>query len=390
MNSITLSAKSIVQEIKNLGARHEKLQQVQMIIFTDVGRDIDDATLLVILAYLHKIRIAKVLLVVANAKPSRRRAEAAKFIFEKMDLPNVLVAYGSDGTESEDKIEEYEFGGVDPPNGDVVKGRVALVDTLSALKERKEKCSIIVISSFRDLSNLIQENELLVKDTVSSIFIQGANEVDKQTQTIRTLVPDLTAMNNQYDPEATIYVHDWLRNGSISTYTCTRHSALKASISSEVFRDAANVGHPVARYIYAAFEAQEKVFFRNSAQEDPSKRFRPHLDKKWYTAKTSWSEKNGDVLPDSFEDVQPFLCMTLYDVVAGLICPLQHYDILKQVYQPHLQSIKVEGRVINHWIIGRSVDHVRKTIVPDINSVLLANLIVELLEAAFSDNNIEA
>jgi inosine-uridine nucleoside N-ribohydrolase len=389
MESSTSFAKSIVRELKNPSPTGQRLQPANIIVFTDVGRDIDDAALLVILAYLHKISVAKILLIVANVKPSKTRAKAAKFIFEKMGAPDVPVAYGSDGTDKDDKIEDYEFEGIDEPNGDIVEGNTALVDALNAVKERKETCSIIVISSFRDLSNLIKENESLVKNTVSSIFMQGANEVDKATRTIKSLVPDFTAVNNRYDPEATIYVHDWLRNSHIPTYTCTRYSAFRATISSDVFDDAARAGNPVARYIYNAFKAQERIFYRNSSQEDPSKRFLPHLDKKWYTARTSWPEKHGDKLPETFEDVQPFLRMTLYDVVAGLICPLLHYAFMGQIYQPHRQSVEVGNRVADHWIIGRSFGGLSTAALPDINPELLSSLIVELLKEAFLDHNTE-
>jgi hypothetical protein len=384
MDSSVTSAESIVRELKNPDPTYLGLQPEKIIIFTDVGRDIDDASLLVILAFLHKIHIARILLVVANVKPSESRAKAAKFIFENLGVPDVRVMRGTDGTSRDDAIEDYEFEGVDEPAGEILEGNATLVNTLHMLKEKNEKANIIVVSSFRDLSNLIKSNESLVKNTISNIFIQGANEMDKETQTIKTLIPDPKGINNLYDLEATAYVHGWLRNGNIPTYTCTRDSAFKAPISAKVFHDSAEAGHPVARYIYRAFGAQERVFFRNASQEDPSKRFLPHLDKKWYVKRTNWPEKYGDKLPSTFEEVQPFLRMTLYDVIAGLICPLLPYGFVGQIYQPHRQRIEVGDRVVDHWIIGRRIVDPEETVLPDVNSELLSNLVSELLKEAFS------
>jgi hypothetical protein len=348
-----------------------------------VGRDIDDAVLLVILAYLHRIGVAEILLVVTNVKPSKIRAKAAKFIFEEMGAPEVPVAYGTDGTKENFPLHHHEFDGIAEPKGAIINGRVSIVDTLKTLEQKGEYCSMIVIASLRDLSKLITENESLVKNTVSSIFFQGAWEVDRERQKVRTLIPDMTVINNDYDREATTHVYDWLRRGTIPTFTATRHSAFKAPISSRVFREAADKGSPVARYIYHAFGEQERKFYTQAAEEDPGKRFRPHLDKRWYTNRTGWPAANGDMLPRTFEDIQPFIRMTLYDVVAGLICPLQKYNFVKQIYQPHQQCISVRGRMIDHYLIGRSVDGPEKAL-PDLNPELLSNLIVELLREGLS------
>lgn len=377
------SVEAIVEELKNPGPNNRRVKAAKIIVFTDVGRDIDDAVLLVILAYLHKIGVAKVLLVVANVKPSETRAKAAKFIFEDMGAPEVPVAYGTDGTEENFPLHCHEFKGVLEPNGAILDGKVSVVDALETLEKRGESCCVIVVASLRDLSKLIKEHESLVKNTVSSIFFQGAWEVDGESQKARTLIPDMTVINNDYDREATTHVYDWLRQGTISTYTATRHSAFKAPIGSHVFREAAVKGSPVARYIYNAFGEQERKFYNQAAEEDPEKRFRPHLDKRWYTNRTGWPAANGDKLPETFEDIQPFIRMTLYDVAAGLICPLLKYNFIEQIYQPHRRSISIGGKEIDHYIIGRPVDGPEKAL-PDVNPELLSNLIVELLQEGLS------
>ncbi|KAM3064627.1 hypothetical protein ACMFMF_011886 [Clarireedia jacksonii] len=119
--TVPISATTIVQELKNSGRKPAKI-----IIFTDVGRDIDDAALLVILAYLHKIKVVEVVLVVANVKPTESRAKAAKFIFEKMGAPDVPVA-----------LHDYEFKGIDEPQGTILNGETTIVEKLKSYEDEE-------------------------------------------------------------------------------------------------------------------------------------------------------------------------------------------------------------------------------------------------------------
>jgi hypothetical protein len=374
-----IEAKAIVQEVKSPGPKN-RLKPIKIIVYTDVERDIDDAVLLIILAYLHKTGVAEVLLVVTNVKPSKSRAKRAKFIFEEIGAPGVPVAYGTDGTDEDLVLHHYEFEGLGEPEGTILDGNVAVVNTLKALESKGEYCSMIVIASLRDLSKLIEEHESLVKNTVSSIFFQGAWEVDQELMTVNTLVPDMTVVNNEYDCEATTNVYNWLRQSTISTYTATRHSAFMAPISSHVFQEAADRGNLVASYIYNAFGEQERKFYNQAAEEDPEKRFRPHLNKKWYASRCRrWCEAYEDKLPETFEEIQPYIDMTLYDVVAGLICPLREYNFIEKIYQPYQQSISIGDERVNHHVIGRLVEGPKK-VEPDINPGLLSNVIVELLK----------
>jgi inosine-uridine nucleoside N-ribohydrolase len=376
---MSISADSIVRELMDPG---RKLPPTKIVVFTDIGRDIDDAVLLIILAWLHKIGVAKVSLVVTNVKPTKTRAQVAKFIFEEMDVLDIPVAYGTDGTDQEISLHEYELKQTSNPCGEILGGKEALVNTLTAMEENNEKCSIIVISSLRDLSLLINDHASLVENTVSSVFLQGAWEKDEETQTVNALIPDSKATNNWYDKTAMTKVHNWLRERTIPTYTSTKEAALKAPISHQVFSERAKTGHPVAKYIDYAFGEQEQKFYNDAARENPAERYREHQDKKWYVTRTSWPHE--DKLPETFEEVRPFTRMILYDVVAGLICPLLKYDFIGQIYQPHIVSIRVADTVVEHGIIGRSIDGPKKEVLADIDSELLSSMIVKFLEKALA------
>jgi hypothetical protein len=369
------SAATIVQELKNSRRKPKKI-----IVFTDIGRDIDDAVLLILLAYLHKIKVVEVLLVVANVKPAKLRAEAAKSIFEKMGTPDISVAYGSDGTDKNIDLHYYEFKGIDEPQGIILNGETTIVDQLEALKKNNEQCNMIVGTSLRDLSELIKRYESLIETTVSNFFFQGAWETDGKH--IKTLVPDMDAVNNNYDCAATTYVYNWLRLRDISTYTTTKFSAVMATIGAEVFCQAADRGHEAAQYIYYAFNEQERKFFEDA--KNPETRYRPYMDIRWYAERhPRWGEAHGNELPETFEEIQPYIEMTLYDVVSGLICPLQGYAFVKDIYQPYQGRIWIGESKVEHYVIGRPGDGPGKRI-PDINPELLSSVIVQLLQEAFS------
>jgi hypothetical protein len=374
---VPISATTIVQELKNSTRKAEKI-----ILFTDVGRDIDDAALLVLLAHLQKIKVVEVLLVMANIHPTKERAKAAKFLLEEIGELGIPVAYGSDGTDEDIVLPEYEFKGIGEPQGTILNGETTIVEKLEALKKNEERCNMIVVSSLRDLSELIKRHESLVKATVSNFFFQGAWEGDHEH--VKTLVPDMKARNNTYDCNATTHIYDWLRRGDISTYTATRFSAVNTVIDPQVFYEAADRGHAAAQYIYNAFGEQERKYYMD-ANKDPAERHMPHLDGEWYANKhPSWRKAYGDVLPETFEHIQPYIQMTLYDVVAGLICPLREYDFVKDIYQPYQEGIWIGEKKVDHYLIGRRGDGPGKTI-PDVNPELLSNVIIQLLQEAFSN-----
>ena len=315
--------------------------------------------MLIILAYLHTIKVVEVILVVTNLKPTTLRARRAKCIFEMIGASNVPVACGSEGTDRDETMHDFEFKGLPEPQGAIIDdGEATVVGKLEDLEKNQDRCNIIVGSSLRDLSGLIQGHGSLLENSVSAFYLQGNWQEDAGRH--ETLVPDMKTVNNTYDPDATIHVHDWLRRGNISTYTATAHSATKAALSSQVFRKAAEKGNLVAQYIYSTYLQQERKFYNDSLL--PETRYMKHQDVSWYAERhASWRETHGDLLPQTFEEIEPFMGMILYDVINGLICPLQQYDFNRQIYYPHQQKILIEGRTVGplyHW--EGSLCHLRR------------------------------
>ncbi|KAH8706088.1 hypothetical protein GQ44DRAFT_732183 [Phaeosphaeriaceae sp. PMI808] len=211
----------------------------------------------------------------------------------------------------------------DEPDHTIPSGETAAFEVLTDLKEKGESCNTVVVSSFRDLSQLIGKHANLVRDTVSSFSFQGGWEEDANSQQLKTLIPSMTNTNNLWDPEATKDVHNWLRQETIPTFTATRDSARNATVDPRYVKGYAIQGQQVAQYIYNAWCRQEERFYNSANQEDPKKGFLEHMDLKWFVKRVlRWHEAQGEALPKSFEEIVPYLDMVMYDLIAGMINPL--------------------------------------------------------------------
>ncbi|KAF2653142.1 hypothetical protein K491DRAFT_751959 [Lophiostoma macrostomum CBS 122681] len=350
-----ISAEEIVRRLENPGSSSPRPERKKIIIFTDIGRHIDDATLLVLITYLHKIQVVEVLLIVANVTPTERRAKAAKFICENMGVPDVRVATGSNGTDRSIELHSHEFSGVESIQG-TIEERHKIIEILEALRKKEEQCAMI-----------------------------GAWAEHQEDPNI--LQPSAKAQNNSYDNEATNRVYSWLSQNRITTYTATRVPAIQAAVPAEVLKQPAARGHPVAKYIAEAFEKQEYRVYTQSAEPDPHDRYMEHMDLKWYAERaTRYVEAFPNKEPESFEEIRPYLDMTLYDPVAGLICALSGHPFFNQVFQPHGKQISLgpqEKTKVVHYIIGRSGDKANNVEdVPDVNPKLLRDVMELLIRKA--------
>jgi inosine-uridine nucleoside N-ribohydrolase len=368
-------AKAIIDKLKDDSSGTRSRPQGTIIYGTDPGADIDDEALLCIASLLHKCNVSNVLLVVTNRENKTQRARSAKRIMKDMGASQIQIASGIDtGT---DTRLYHTYGGNSSESDEVIPlGEPAVVDCLERLRKEKKRCKIVVVSSFSDLLKLLEKHADLVRETVSAFFFQGGWK--KGSWRVKTLKPDMTITNNGWDPEATLRVHKWLRHERIPTFTTTRNSANQAAVSSVAFNKAVSQEHPVAKYIYNAWSSQEKKFFDQAYEEDPKKRFREHMDRQWYVNRhPRWLKEKGSLLPESFEEMRPYIDMTLYDVVAGLPCLLNDHSCFNKLFQPHTRTRRVGWRLSRHYIIGRSAKHT------DVDADLLSELISQLLQQAF-------
>jgi hypothetical protein len=254
-----------------------------------------------------------------------------------------------------------------------------VVEILTGLKEKGERCNIVVVSSHHDLSLLIEKHPDLVRDTVSSFSFQGAWREDPDSQQPRTLDPDMNITNNGWFPEATSGNHQWLRKETIVTFTATRKSARKATVHPGHVKQRATEGNQVAQEICNEWRQKGEQYYDAAKQEDPKKRFQEDKDLVWLIkAVPRWRGAKGDSLPESYEELLPYLDMVLYDLIVGLINLLRNYDFFPKLFHLHRQTLRVGEVDAHHYIVGKSAEE------PNVNPGLLSAFMGQLLHEAFT------
>ena len=290
----------------------------------------------------------------------------------------IKVACGTDD-DNEKPCHTYESS-TDKPDDSIKDGNKAIVKVLKGLEKKKKRCRIVVLSSFCDLALLIKKHEGLVRATVSAFFFQAHWGKDPDSQDLRPLRVDEKISNYKWDLTSAEDVLGWLRHETIPTFTATRDAAVKCAVSSKTLKDAAEKGHPVAKHLYDAWIQQEHKFFDQASKEDPTERFRPHMDLVWYVGRHQrWAKKNKDALPESFDDMKQFLDLVLYDAIAVLACMLKDCACFDQLFQPLQQALKVNGKYVTHHIIGADSEN------PNINAGLLSEFLSQLIKEVFAD-----
>lgn len=374
------AARGIIKELKESSLKNLSRPPKNIIICgTDLGADIDDECFLCICLLLHRWNVCKLLLVVTNREWKKERAKSAINIIKDMGDLKIPVAYGTEGSEDHKPLHTY-VRREGNHNNKIPTGKSALYKALLELQEKGESCDVAVFSSFRDLSEVMQEHGDLVRQTVANFYFQGDWAKSMDNQQFQTLVPEMQSTNNQWYPQATHYAHYWLRQESIPTFTATRFSAGKAAVDKTAVVEAAKKDHKVAAYIYESWVSQEKKFFDQANEKDPKKRFRPRMDIEWYVKRhPRWTKAKGEALPGQFSDMLPYIDMTLYDVVAGLPCLLKDQSCFDKLFQPHQQKLRMGKREVLHHIIGRSPE------TPDVNGGLLSELMLQLLQKSFTE-----
>jgi hypothetical protein len=366
-------AKSIIEDLKDKSLKDRPQRENTIIYGTDIDTDIDDKSLLCAYIALHKWGVIDLKLVVTNRELDKQRAKIAKSTLKNLGASNIIVAYGTDGAGRDQPFHSHE------PDDTILKGETAVFEVLTSLKEKGEHCNIVVVSSHHDLYLLIKKHPDLVRDTVSSISFQGAWREDTDSQQLRTLDPDMEITNNRWYPVATSGVHEWLRTETITTFTATRESARKATVHPSCMKQRAAEGNQVAQEMHDEWLQKGELYYDGAKQEDPKKRFEKEKDLRWLMKGVPrWREANGNALPESFEELLPYLDMLLYDLIAGLINPLRHYDFFPKLFQLHQQTLRVGKVDVHHYIAGKSAEE------PNVNPGLLSAFMGQLLNEAFT------
>ncbi|KAF4625344.1 hypothetical protein G7Y89_g12823 [Cudoniella acicularis] len=288
---------------KNQGPPH-------IVVITDIAKDVDDLVAMMLLKELHRLGLIVLEGFVANLKPENTRAALARGALNSLNLQNVPVAVGTDGTSNHYEVHDYEFNKCNFfPSGDDLKnipqGSALLHRLCTKAKQEKRKLTFLLISSLRDIAEFASAAPDLMRDVTERIVFQGGYKV---TETFATDIP---------------------------VQLCI---------------DMENSGHALGPYTRYAQTQMDLAFYKTACEPNPKDRFQPFMDQKWYLErKTSWCttpHAPNERLPVG-EEVVPYLTkLVAYDALAAL--GASGDDILD-----HLGiSLPINGKKPLHQIIG--------------------------------------
>jgi hypothetical protein len=95
------------------------------------------------------------------------------------------------------------------------------------------------------------------------------------------------------------------------------------------------------------------------------------MDFRWYCARhLRWFEGRGNALLETFEEIEQYLNITLYDVIAGLFYPLRNLSLFNYIFQPYQHTVQVGESNVYHYLVGISSED------PNIDPDLLLKVIL--------------
>lgn len=292
-----------------------------VIVITDISKDYDDMSALLILAELHRLRLIDLRAIVTNLMPAIKRAKFARRMMDLLGLgPNeVPVGKGMRACVVEHLELSYEFGweqeAISTMNDeDFPDGQQVLLDAYTAAKREGRKVTVVLISSSTDIDKFTTAHEDLFKEMTASIEIQGYNEFKDGLFIPRE---DSPAANNRFDPPAAKRFHTLIQKLCIPSTTFTKFIAYTIPLRADLFVQLADSGHPIGTHLNWLHYEITREFYAQSLHTLYKEDHTPQLVLR---TRTSWYEKHSaDAdLPDP-EEIRPYLNRPiLYDAIAAL------------------------------------------------------------------------
>ncbi|TAQ86899.1 hypothetical protein B7494_g4783 [Chlorociboria aeruginascens] len=374
-----------------------------VVVFTDLGKDLDDLLALLVLKEYHRLGIIELVAIITNLHPEEKRAWFAEGAAKSLGL-NVWIGQGTKGSKEVHETEYYEFNPqyatfISPdgwrhsesgPEKLRIYAGFSLFETiLRGAQAGRQKITLLLLSSLTDIAQFMQQpgNEDLFKNTVSEVVMQGGYEVGADG-TINPAI-DLTygAMNNKFDPEAAIYFHASLQRRAIESTVYTKAAAFAAPVSSEFIKRLANTGHSVGRYLNSVKIEQDVVFYVNSCSPTPRYMSRENFLKfKTTLPKSQW--ENAPI----GRNIVPYLGGALaYDALAalhvggadvrGILGYIDQASILRQTncYKSPIHRV-IGFQPLGPWDKRPRMSHLHESVVSNVLSALFMGALQTTLD----------
>eukprot|EP00573_Skeletonema_grethae_P000180 CAMPEP_0201690814 /NCGR_PEP_ID=MMETSP0578-20130828/4135_1 /ASSEMBLY_ACC=CAM_ASM_000663 /TAXON_ID=267565 /ORGANISM="Skeletonema grethea, Strain CCMP 1804" /LENGTH=860 /DNA_ID=CAMNT_0048175879 /DNA_START=253 /DNA_END=2835 /DNA_ORIENTATION=- len=331
--------------IKNLSPDNGGMVQSggqPVIVFTDVGKDVDDVFALVVLASLRRMFILNPLAVIATLSPQDERARLARVLLDSLGLPDVPVGIGTDGG-SKDLVELHCFDNeqnlLNLPHGIILIRRL--------LKEAEPKSiTLLCLANLKDISELIVKQPELFSEKIKNVVIMGGASYSEATE---RLEPDETAYNNNCDPAAARMVYLECQKLKIPTTTISRSAAYDCPFAiSKLNNLHLKCNHLLASEIYQANTKAILTLWNkvNLPAWNPGRgRLPPRCDRDWF-CKFFRVTIDDEAEPLASDGWLRSANIYLYDALATLNC----VEAYQELYFGH------KGHVVNgtlHKLIER-------------------------------------
>ena len=298
-------------------AAGEGVERPKVVLITDPGPDPDDVKAIIVLNLLRlQSALADVCAVIANGGGvPLKRARLARKVLDHLGMVDVPVGIGSRGTAVLESKHEYDLDGVfrdEHCDSRITSGYSLLLRVLEAAST--SSITVIIISSLRDMADIIDAHEDLVLEKVKGITVQGGMTYHEASG--RWLPDD--SSNNLFDPDAAARVYDFCTSKGVPLVVVSRNAVpmVPGSIASKHARDA--VVSPLMEYVSNA----QLLGLKGLWQRLCAGMLPPRCTKRWFFqtfCSTACAAVDFDAL-DTADDISHLLDGSVkpYDVVAVL------------------------------------------------------------------------
>ena len=349
INEMESSLMNIMNDVPDTTAQNHlpvadvESQGTPVVVFTDIGRDVDDELALVLLSALKKKHILNPIAVIATLSPQRERAHLARGSMDAMGMPDVPVGIGSCGGVDEGaELEIYEAAYARSSSCIFESGAELVYYALESVPPKS--AVLLCIASMSDVAALIRDHESLFTAKVKEVVIMGGVISTKSGE---TLIPD-SAYNNNCDMSSARFVYKRCQELGVPTATLTRWAAYDCPIPPQLLDEFALTEHMVAANIRAVSKLGIEQLW-NKVHLHPSdprrEKLPPRCDANWFCQ--TFMNK-GETSKDRSSSVWLSVHkLNMYDPLAVLLCVSAYRDT-----HFNWQTKIVNG--VSHIVVGTS------------------------------------
>ncbi|TAQ88621.1 hypothetical protein B7494_g3074 [Chlorociboria aeruginascens] len=296
-----------------------RITPVNLLVITDLAKDYDDLTAMVILKELHRLGLIVLKGFVANLDPAQKRACFGRGALDSLGLGFVPIARGTKAQTKDHPVDDYEFDcSFMAPEDTVFEDGYNLIESIYLeAQETSSTVSLLLISSLTDISNAATgELNQLMADYTRSVTLQGGYTVTEDNE----LVPNNDAANNNFDFPAAQRFHKFIHDARIPSIVYTKVAAFATPLFTNLFTGMEDTGHPIGAHLRRVEVTQDIAFYKKACLP-PEQRFRPFMDRDWFLkSRTSWyDEDRGDQPFPEGDEIVPYLTkIVAYDALAAV------------------------------------------------------------------------